>query len=35
MGQWDAWIGREEQRTDRIDPAMVARQLGRGTGVVE
>ena len=25
MGQWDAWIGREEQRTDRIDPAMVAR----------
>ena len=25
MGQWDAWIGREEQRTDRIDPAIVAR----------
>jgi 3-methylfumaryl-CoA hydratase len=25
MGQWDAWIGREELRTDRIDPAMVAR----------
>ena len=25
MGQWDAWIGREEKRTDRIDPAMLAR----------
>jgi 3-methylfumaryl-CoA hydratase len=27
MGQWDAWIGREEQRADRIDEAMFARWL--------
>jgi 3-methylfumaryl-CoA hydratase len=27
MGQWDAWIGREERRTDRIDPGMAARWL--------
>lgn len=27
MGQWDAWIGREERRADRIDEAMFARWL--------
>lgn len=25
MGQWDAWLGREERRTDRLDPRLVAR----------
>lgn len=25
MGAWDAWIGRDEQREDRIDPAMAGR----------
>lgn len=27
MGAWDAWIGREEVRTDRIDSGIVARWL--------
>lgn len=27
MGAWDAWIGREEVRTDRIDSGLVARWL--------
>jgi 3-methylfumaryl-CoA hydratase len=27
MGNWDAWIGREEVRTDRIDTGLVARWL--------
>ncbi len=27
MGQWDAWIGREERRTDRVDPGLVTRWL--------
>jgi 3-methylfumaryl-CoA hydratase len=27
MGVWDAWIGREEVRTDRIDSGLVARWL--------
>jgi len=27
MGAWDAWIGREELRSDRIDPALAARWL--------
>ncbi len=27
MGQWDAWIGRTEERLDRIDPALVTRWL--------
>jgi len=25
MGAWDAWIGRSEQREDRVDPGLVAR----------
>ena len=25
MGDWDAWIGREEYRTDRVDSGLVAR----------
>ncbi|MFC4294282.1 MaoC family dehydratase N-terminal domain-containing protein [Novosphingobium tardum] len=25
MDDWSAWIGREERRTDRVDPALVAR----------
>jgi len=25
MGQWDAWIGREELRSDRVDPGQVTR----------
>jgi 3-methylfumaryl-CoA hydratase len=25
MGEWDAWIGREERRDDRIDQGLVAR----------
>jgi 3-methylfumaryl-CoA hydratase len=25
MGEWDAWIGREERRDDRIDAGLVAR----------
>lgn len=24
-GEWDAWIGRQETRADRVDPALVAR----------
>ena len=28
MGVWDAWIGREELRTDRIDSGLAARWLG-------
>lgn len=27
MSEWDAWIGREELRTDRIDPGLAARWL--------
>ena len=27
MGVWDAWIGREEVRADRIDSGLVARWL--------
>ena len=27
MGAWDAWIGREEVRTDRVDAGMVSRWL--------
>ncbi|MDE2560821.1 MAG: MaoC family dehydratase N-terminal domain-containing protein [Sphingomonadales bacterium] len=27
MGAWDAWIGREERRTDRIDEGLAARWL--------
>jgi len=27
MGAWDAWIGRQEQRTDRIDAGVFARWL--------
>lgn len=27
MGAWDAWIGREEVRTDRIDAGLVSRWL--------
>ena len=27
MSAWDAWIGREDVRTDRIDHALVARWL--------
>ena len=27
MGAWDAWIGRDEVRTDRIDSGLVARWL--------
>lgn len=27
MGQWDAWIGREETRRDRVDPGLVTRWL--------
>lgn len=27
MGQWDAWIGREERRSDRIDEGLYARWL--------
>jgi 3-methylfumaryl-CoA hydratase len=27
MGTWDAWIGREEVRTDRIDAGLVSRWL--------
>ena len=27
MGVWDAWIGREEVRTDRIDSGLAARWL--------
>jgi 3-methylfumaryl-CoA hydratase len=27
MGEWDAWIGREERRTDRVDAALYARWL--------
>ncbi|MEQ1499434.1 MAG: MaoC family dehydratase N-terminal domain-containing protein [Novosphingobium sp.] len=27
MGVWQAWIGREEHRADRVDPAMAARWL--------
>ena len=27
MGQWDAWIGREERREDWSDPALLARWL--------
>ncbi len=27
MGNWDAWIGREDERRDHIDPAAVARWL--------
>jgi 3-methylfumaryl-CoA hydratase len=27
MGAWDAWIGREERREDRIDPGLLARWL--------
>ena len=27
MSGWDAWIGRAESRTDRVDPAAVARWL--------
>lgn len=27
MSEWDAWIGREEVRTDRIDHSLVARWL--------
>ncbi len=27
MSTWDAWIGREEQRSDRVDAAMVTRWL--------
>lgn len=25
MGEWDAWIGRSEVRTDRVDPGLVTR----------
>jgi 3-methylfumaryl-CoA hydratase len=25
MGEWDAWIGREERRPDRVDPALITR----------
>ena len=27
MGTWDAWIGREEVRTDRVDAGLVSRWL--------
>lgn len=27
MGQWDAWIGREERRKDRVDRGLAARWL--------
>jgi 3-methylfumaryl-CoA hydratase len=27
MGQWDAWIGREERRSDRVDIGLYARWL--------
>ena len=27
MGEWDAWIGREQRRTDRLDPALAGRFL--------
>ena len=27
MGDWSAWIGREERRTDTLDPALAARWL--------
>ena len=27
MSEWDSWIGREETRTDRVDPAAFARWL--------
>ncbi|MEY3833039.1 MAG: hypothetical protein RLZZ130_517, partial [Pseudomonadota bacterium] len=27
MGVWDAWIGREEVRTDRVDAGLVSRWL--------
>ena len=27
MGAWDAWIGREEVRTDRVDAGLVSRWL--------
>ena len=27
MADWDAWIGREERRHDRVDPALVGRWL--------
>ena len=26
-GDWSAWVGREERRTDRLDPALAARWL--------
>ena len=27
MSDWSAWIGREERRTDTLDPALAARWL--------
>lgn len=27
MGQWDAWIGREQRQADRLDPALAGRFL--------
>ena len=27
MGDWQAWVGREEQRNDQVDPALSARWL--------
>ena len=27
MNEWSAWVGREERRTDRVDPACAARWL--------
>ena len=28
MGRWDAWVGREEHRTDRLDEALARRWCG-------
>ena len=27
-GEWDAWVGREQAQTDRLDPALARRWLG-------
>ncbi len=27
MGEWDAWVGRTERKTDRVDPGLAARWL--------